>query len=261
MKFITLILLLNLFSCATPTTKSENLVSLSHESIMATNWYQTSGEARALYYQGYQLASLNFLNTLSKKTNKPKAVVVDIDETILDNSPYQAKIIQTKSGYPQHWEEWINASKAEALPGSLDFLKLVDSKKVEVFYISNRKLKDRRITFELLKKLKFPVKSEEQILVQTDSSDKSDRRNNVASRYEIVILVGDNLNDFTGLFENKTNDEKKLLVDGMKDEFGRRFIILPNPLYGDWEGALYNYNYRIPDAEKHNLRMEALKSF
>lgn len=261
MKIFALILIFNLYSCSSSQVKPETSDSISKESITATNWYQVSGEARALYYQGYYLATLAFKNSLKMKLKKPRAVVVDIDETVLDNSPYQAKIIAEKTGYPKYWDEWIEASKAEALPGSVEFLKFVDSKKAKIFYISNRKEKHRKLTFDLLKKLGFPIQNEEDILVQTTTSDKSERRLFVESKYEIVVLVGDNLNDFTGLFELKSNDEKKKLVDEMQSQFGNRFIILPNPLYGDWEGSIYNYNYRLPNKEKHDLRLKALRSF
>lgn len=259
MKLLALVLIFNLYSCSS--VKEKKPASISEESIMATNWYQTSGEARALYYQGYNFATLSLKEALKKKSAKPKAVVVDIDETILDNSPYQAKVIQEDTSYPEYWADWINASKAEALPGSVEFLKFADSKKVKVFYISNRKSKDQKMTYELLARHGFPIKGDDQLLLQSDVSDKTPRRAQVSKNYEIVLLVGDNLNDFTNLFEGKTNEDKRKLVDEHKIDFGTKFIMLPNPMYGDWEGALYDYNHKRTQEEKHQLRMKALRSF
>lgn len=249
------------WSCSTTQDKSPAEMPLAQEGLLATNWFQTSGEARALYLQGYYFARLSFNDSLKIKTKKPKAVIVDIDETIFDNSPYQAKAIQEKVSYPVYWKEWVETESAKALPGSLEFLKYVTNKGGVVFYVTNRKEEERAATYNNLTKLGFPIKDHSQLLTRVDKSDKSDRRALVKKTHAVVLLVGDNLNDFDGVFEKKSVAEKEQLVDKMKNDFGPKFIILPNPLYGDWEGALYDYNFKLSDQEKHEQRMKALESF
>lgn len=261
MKLLTLLFLVSFISCSTQSfSKKKEDVSLANETLSATNWFQTSAEAKALYLQGYYLARLSFDTNSKKRTSKPKAIIIDIDETILDNSPYQAKLIEKDVTYPVYWKEWIDQNSAIPLPGALEFLRYVEDK-ATVFYISNRKMGDKDKTYSRLQKLGFPIKDTNQLLIQVSTSDKSDRRKLVSDKYEIVLLIGDNLNDFDGVFEGKSVPEKEKLVNKMKDDFGKKFIILPNPLYGDWEGALYDYNYKLTNEKKHELRMKALQSF
>lgn len=267
-KSINILLLLHLFpmlfSCATKTPHSEALVNeqkISNQAMLATNWYQTSGELAALYLQGYQLAELRLNEQLKIRSKKPYAIIIDIDETILDNSPYQARLIKENASYPKYWSEWINLATAKALPGALDFLRYAHQKNVEIFYITNRKENEKLVTFNHLKRLTFPITSESHLLVQTDKSNKSDRRNIVIEKFNVALYIGDNLNDFDGVFEKKSVAEKFNLINNLKESFGRKFIIMPNPLYGDWEGALYQYNYKISPGEKLDLRLKALNSF
>lgn len=265
----TLILVLSsilFFSCASSHHKTEAGASAlkvsPHQHLVAsTAWFQTAGEARALYYQGYNLAKMSLDQELKRKSDKKRAVVVDIDETVLDNSPYQAKQILEGFAFPDHWNEWIDSEKAAALPGAVEFLTYADKKGVEVFYISNRKPNQLKQTIQNLKKLGFPLRGESNVLLQTAESNKTARRDIVSQTHNIVLLVGDNLNDFTGLYDKKSVAEKKEITDKLKNDFGSKFIILPNPMYGDWEGAIMNYDYKLNEETKDAKRKSALHGF
>src|SRR5712692_1050825 len=84
----------------------------------AVLWQQTSGERRALSYQAFALARLMLDQDfrVNRRNRKPRAVVVDLDETILDNGRYEAKLLQDRVNYPQGWTEWINRAEATAVP-------------------------------------------------------------------------------------------------------------------------------------------------
>jgi len=131
---------------------------LNEQLVMGTLWYQRSAEMRAISYQAFNMAKLVFDMDLQKKASgKKRAVVVDIDETVLDNSPYEAGIVGKDTGYPTGWAEWCNAAKAEALPGAVDFLNYVVKKGADVFYISNRKVQFKEGTMKNMKALGCPV--------------------------------------------------------------------------------------------------------
>nr|MBA3806230.1 5'-nucleotidase, lipoprotein e(P4) family [Acidobacteriota bacterium] len=113
-----------------------------------------------------------------------------------------------------------------------------------------------------LKKLGFPGVTDETLIVRTDAdaSSKEPRRKLIAQRYRIVLLLGDNLNDFSEAFEKTTVAGRISAADQSKALFGTRFIMLPNPMYGDWENSVYEYNFKLTDAQKAERRRSLLKT-
>ncbi len=228
--------------------------------VMSVVWYQTAAEFKAHCYQAYNLGKLMLDNDLALiQRSKKRAIIVDVDETVLDNSPHSALLIKEEKTFPYQWNEWVGAAKAEALPGAVEFLNYASSKGVDVFYISNRTVEQVAPTMENLKKAGFPQAQADHLLFRTNESGKEKRRLTVAEDHDIVLLFGDNLNDFSYVFEKKSIVDRSGEVTRLKNEFGKQFIVLPNPIYGDWEGAVYNYNYRLSDEEKDALRKSALR--
>ncbi len=232
---------------------------LNEQLVMATLWIQRSAEFRALSYQAYNVAKMIFDFDLQRgATGKKRAVIVDIDDTVLDNSPYEAGIVDNNFGYPTGWGDWCNTGIAKALPGAVDFLKYVVSKGGDVFYLSNRKVKYKEGTMKNLKALGFPQVTDDRMLLREKTSDKEPRREIVRKEHRIVLLMGDNLNDFDNIFRKKNLDDRASAVDQVKDQFGSKFIVLPNPMYGDWEGGAYKGNWKLSPAEKNKARKAAL---
>lgn len=239
-----------------------NNISTREHNVMAVLWFQTAAEARALQYQAYNMARMMLDQDLVQtKTDKKRAVVVDIDETILNNSPYEGRAIRINRGYPYEWERWIDLAQAEAIPGSLEFLQYAASNNVDIFYVTNRKERDRKGTLENLRRLGFPQADDAHLLIRTEESSKEARRQYIARTHHIVLLLGDNLADFSHVFDKKSVQQRNDEVDRLKTEFGKRFIVLPNPIYGDWEDALYDYQTGLPDSVKNVRRKQALKGF
>jgi 5'-nucleotidase (lipoprotein e(P4) family) len=227
-------------------------------------WTQASGERNALAYQAFALARVMLDRDLRiHRANRPRrAVIVDIDETVVDNSRYQVMLLKTQQNYnSQNWTEWVNRAEATAIPGAVDFLRYTASHGVRIFYITGRKTIEKPATIVNLKKLGFPDISDQTVLVQTNqSSSKEDRRQLVRKQYRIVLLMGDNLNDFADWFENsKMVADRLASVEQNKAQFGKRFIVLPNPMYGDWENAIYDYNFKLTEKQKAAKRAEYLK--
>lgn len=233
----------------------------------ATLWQQTSGERRALSYQAFNLARMMLDRDLRvhRRDRKPRAIVVDCDETILDTSRFEGKEITARMNYNQKdWTEWINRVEAEAVPGAVEFLRYASAHGVRVFYVTNRNESQRAGTAANLKKLGFPNVNDQTLLIQTDLKDssKEGRRRDVGARYRIVLLMGDDLNDFAAVFENSmTIADRIAAADRFKEEFGKRFIMLPNAMYGNWESAMYGYNFKLTEAEKIEKRKSLLKDY
>ena len=234
----------------------------------AVLYMQKAAEYRALAYQAFNLAKMSLDADFDKKNLKklPKAerkraraVVVDVDETVLDNSPAQAAQIKNNQPFVQStWTNWVNMRKAKAIPGAVDFLNHAASKDVRVFYVTNRIESEKAATIDNLKAAGFPDVSEETVIVKTTESGKEARRQAILQKYRIVLLMGDNLNDLSNVFERKSVADRLSEVDRMREMFGRKFIVLPNAMYGDWESAIYEYQ-RLTEAQKAAKRAAALE--
>jgi 5'-nucleotidase (lipoprotein e(P4) family) len=241
----------------------------SEYQIGAILWTQTSAEYRALAYQAFSLARLRLdqdlgTHKLSRRSSrvKPPAVIVDVDETVLDNSRYQAELILRGVAYTQEsWQAWCNRAEAGAVPGAVDFLNYAFRRGVRVFYITNRRLGEKTGTMANLTKLGFPDVSEDTVMIreQAATASKESRRQRVGSRYRIVLLVGDNLNDFTDDFASKSIADRKAQVDHDVTEFGSRFIVIPNPMYGDWEYSINGNKSNLTESERQANRRAAMR--
>jgi 5'-nucleotidase (lipoprotein e(P4) family) len=227
--------------------------------VLSVLWYQQSGEMVALYYQGYNLAKNNLDQYLkNSKSKRKKAVIVDIDETVLDNSYYEARSIRTDSSYTSNnWNQWVSAAIADTLPGAYHFLIYAKSKGVETFYVSNRDSSMSQPTLKNLQKFNLPDADENHLFLKGKESSKEARRNKIAADYEIILLCGDNLADFYFAFDNRKESQLVDQVNAFKKEFGKRFIVFPNPMYGDWERPIYGREERTA-AQRDSLRKASL---
>jgi len=246
-------------------TKSTSHNSIREYSVQSVLWQQNSAEYQALCHQAFNSAKLCLRNTVKDdlNSNKPNAIVVDIDETLLDNSPYNANLIQVDEGYSKAtWLKWGKLKKAKAVPGSLNFLNFAKSKNLRIFYLSNRYNSQISETMENLSSLGFPDIIEENFLLREDTSSKELRRKKISETYNIVLLIGDNLSDFSDDFHKESSINRNLATESVKLKFGCEFIILPNPMYGDWEtSGIYEGKYDWSDIQKDSLRKSKLETY
>lgn len=256
---IILALSLTLAACSSPQKDTAKEGGELNHLIGSTLWMQRAAEVRALSYQAYNIAKLRLDEDIKKFPNakKPRAIVVDVDETLVDNSPFQARSVINKEAYPTGWKEWVEEARARAVPGALDFIQYANSKGADIFYVTNRKIRGFDPTYKNLVELGFPVKKEH-MLLRTSTSSKKERREKILETHRIVLLIGDNLNDFTHLFEKKPTDFRHQVADQLKDEWGKRFVVLPNPMYGDWEGAIYQYDWKKTLPQRRQTQMSNL---
>lgn len=250
------------------------------DGLNATAWVETSVEYRASALQSWKLAHLALPQALKDKRwtaaleqtgdygKLPPALIVDIDETVLDNSPAQARFLLEGNGRYSFgvWGRWTAEHKAKPVPGALEFLREADAKGVTVFYVTNRGVKDQNVTRQNLVEQGFPVKPAagklgDTLLMSSEqpgwTSDKTSRRAAIAQHYRILFLCGDDLNDF---FSAKlTLAERTAKAKEHEAWFGERWIMLPNPMYGSWEDALYNYDRLMAPAEVQQRKLKSLR--
>jgi 5'-nucleotidase (lipoprotein e(P4) family) len=263
--FLTALLLSNLMACRVQKIPAENYAARSlvvQGPLWGAMWQQKAAEYKALCYQAYNLARLRLDAILQQSTTKPFAIVTDIDETILDNSPYAVHQSLQNLGYADSsWMEWTAKLACDTIPGALTFLKYASSKGVKIFYITNRLEAERGATIKNLEQWNFPDAENDHLFLKQTTSGKEDRRKLVERNHEVVLLMGDNLSDFSSVFDKQPFDKRDVAVTNNAMAFGDKYIVLPNTAYGDWEGALYNYNYKLTTAQKDSMIKVQLRGY
>jgi 5'-nucleotidase (lipoprotein e(P4) family) len=225
----------------------------------AVLWFARSAEMKVLFEQAYDHAAIKLFNNLKSSEVNP-AVILDLDETVLDNSPYELERVEEGTPYSSDtWREWTARGEAAILPGAMNFLKYADSLGVEIFYISNRKQIEMDGTLQNLIDLKIPNADTSHIFLRTSTSDKTDRRARVLANHNVLVYLGDNLTDFSqSLADRETKDFGVSAVAAVSADLKERFIIFPNPMYGEWEKAIYENSYKLSSEEKLAKRKEIL---
>jgi len=212
---------------------------LAQQNVDATLYQNASAEGARLYEQCYELAKLRLDENLRRSDKRPPAVIVDVDETVLDNSAYQVTNIVRGRGYsPATWNEWALMASAKALPGALGFLRYAEAQGCQVFYITNRDASEKNATIKNLYELGFPFADAEHVMTMENGvSDKTERRGRVAKEHQVVLLCGDQLRDFDERFKDRSTDLGLPMVSALRDSLSRYFVLLPNPMYGTWLDA------------------------
>lgn len=228
-------------------------------SLLGVLYHQTAAEYRAICYQAYNLAGDRLVELLAEKEYKSAAIIVDVDETVLTNSVYNAREVVKAQHYPEDFYRWIEDMSSEPVSGAREFLLLADSLNVKIYYITNRRDHKKEATRGNLVKHGFPQAENEQILCKTRESSKEPRRQQVMQEHEVLLLIGDNLIDFADCFGEREVESRFAAVEKWQEEFGRRFIILPNIMHGMWLKVINDFEYNLSGAELKAKRLEHLE--
>lgn len=242
----------------------------SHEMLDATLWQQSSAEYDALARQIFLLARLRLAEGLedpdwraapeqvSDAASLPPAIILDLDETVLDNTRYEARIVLDYGSYSfDTFKAWCEQASAPAVPGVVDFLDYAAQRGVEIFYYSSRLESLRQCTQRNLLVLGLPAAGQPDHLLLNDGTSKAEFRQRLAADYRIVLLVGDSLEDFTEGFKAPAG-ERKELAEALSERWGRQWIMLPNPMYGHWEAAFYNFDYDMDRSDRLARKVRGL---
>ena len=253
----------------------------THDNLNAVAWVQTSVEYRAITTQTFRAAADHLDAALKEKhwdalvpdergnaaTGLKPAVVMDVDETVLDNSPYQARLIRDGKEYDEiSWDQWVAEKKAKPLPGVVDFARAAAEKGVTILYISNRAVHLKEATLANLREAGLPVADDSVFLglgtvvegCDQDGSEKDCRRQLAGRQYRVLMQFGDQLGDFVRIHDNSPAG-RQALADRYGGWFGERWWMLPNPTYGSWEPALFDNDWRQPRDARRAAKRAALE--
>jgi acid phosphatase len=250
------------------TARADSLARAAHlrnPLLHSTLWMQTAVEYDGAARQAYTVAKVMMERALADSVwtasleqaragadsygDKPPAVVLDVDETVLDNGPYQARLILDDESYnPDSWKGWVREERAGPVPGALSFTQAAAEAGVQVIYLTNRDGDVESATRDNLEALGFPVEDAPDAVLTQGERDgwesKEARREWVAERYRILLLLGDNFGDFVAESDT-TVAARRARGEAFQKYWGTRWIVLPNPQYGSWEGALFDFNYGL----------------
>ena len=250
------------------------------DNLNAVAWVQTSQEYRLLALQAFRAGHARLDAALADPawdalvaedranpaTGLPPAVIVDIDETVLDNSPYQARLVRDGGAYDATtWDAWVREERAPAVPGALAFAKDAAARGVTVFYVSNREVHLEAATLRNLRALGFPLDRPEQFLglgvvvdgCEQHGSEKTCRRQLVGRTHRVLMQFGDQIGDMATVLAN-TPAGRDAAIAPYLPWVGERWFVLPNPTYGSWEPALFDNAWALPPETRRQRKLDHL---
>lgn len=195
------------------------------------------------------------------------AVILDVDEAVLDNSPYQARLVLSGDEYNEFsWKKWCHEESAKALPGAVEFTQYAAAHGVAVYFVTNRAKDLDQATLANLRKAGFPVASDDAFLglgtvvtgCEQYGSDKGCRRRFVGRTHRVLMQFGDQIDDFVDVISN-TRDDRAKSIEPYMDWIGSRWWVLPNPSYGSWEPAQFNNDWSASRESRRKAKIEALR--
>jgi len=273
-----LTLLITLVACILTAGCSHHNSVKADDRALASSWMHNAAEYEYLSEATYRSARLALITALKDHSvtasieqaaagdyeNLPPAIVLDLDETVINNGPFQGYLIKSKENYnPETWKKWSDQMAAKPLSGAVEFLKFARDNGVTPIYVSNRVASEKTNTIKNLASIGIPTDSTKVLLKNEKenwTSDKQSRREYIAKKYRILLLFGDDLNDFISV-HGKSTEERNLISKPYKHNFGSTWFILPNPAYGTWVPAIYGGHYPGSYEKEHAMRIESLADF
>ena len=236
----------------------------AREQLHAVLWMQQAAEYRVLVQQTYRLATERLATAdqpgsaaleqdavpAQRLASLPPAIILDLDETVLDNSWFQARMLRDRVNYSDPiWDAWVQEAAAPALPGAREYLDAAAQRGVRIFYVTNRECPKvppvsgdpcpaKTATQRNLVRLGLPGAADPaNLLLRRERPEwaersKSARRAWIGERYRIIALVGDDMGDFV---DRRVHAARR---DELTPLFGTRWFLLPNAMYGSWERAV-----------------------
>ena len=235
--------------------------------MMAMAWKQTAAEYRALYHQGFNLARLRVEMALAtpREDSMPLAIITDVDETVLLANDYWGYLIDQGQDFfdDESWDRWVAQNRGIASPGALEFLNFCVANDVEIFYVTNRDQGDATVQLALdnLNAVGFPSVDSAHLRVLRETSNKELVQQEIREDFDVVVLLGDNLNDFARRYYSTDVDQRLGLMEQDRNRFGRDYILFPNPTDGHWIRAIFGESEPPPtDSNRATLRGAATRS-
>jgi len=266
--------LLNFGCGATPQTAPVTLHRATDDRLDAILWQVTSVEYRILAQSIYVSAAMNLDRALAdpqwtalptQRENYqmlPPAVIVDIDETVIDTTKFQSQMVRNQARFNSRpWVEWQARNESQAVPGAVEFITYAESRGVMVFYLTNRDYATEPSTRLNLKTIGLKLPEHVDTVLSRNErpdwpSDKESRRRYIAQSYRVLLLVGDDLADFISQY--RTPEQTRWREAQRYTQWGTKWFMLPNPMYGSWESTLYDFNLDLSAAEVSKIKLKRL---
>ncbi|KZC39328.1 MULTISPECIES: 5'-nucleotidase, lipoprotein e(P4) family [Rhodanobacter] len=266
---------------AAPAPAATTVSVAANDNLNAVAWSQTAIEHDLIYLQTYRDAQTRLLAAMKDRQwdalakddrvapagGLRPAVVLDIDETVLDNSPYQARLVRSGGEYNEaDWAEWCKQESAGALPGVVEFTRFAAKHGIAVLYVSNRAKDLDQVTLANLRKAGLPVSGPEAFLglgtfvegCEQVGTEKGCRRQLISRKYRVLMQFGDQIGDFVTVLANNAAGRQRAMAPYM-GWIGSRWFVLPNATYGSWEPALFNNDWSAPLEQRRRQKIDALR--
>jgi 5'-nucleotidase (lipoprotein e(P4) family) len=250
-----------------------------NDMLLATLWMQRSVEYKANALSVYALAKIRLDEALADKNwtaapieqkgayqALPPAVILDIDETALDNSLYEVWLMKNDQSFStQSWNAFVATQSSLPIPGAVEFAKYADSKGVKVFYITNRGVEVEADTRQNMDRYGFPMGGNvDTFLMQGEKPDwasaKGTRRTVITTGYRVLLNIGDNFGDFDDSYRSSENDRLKAF-EANRERWGREWLMLPNPSYGSFESAIFGHDFKTSREEQRKAKNDVLEGW
>lgn len=234
--------------------------------LWALAFKQTAAEFHALCHQAYNLARMRIDLALAARNSgdRPLAVITDIDDTILHANSYWGYLVNEGRDFFDDaiWDAWVPRNQITAVPGALEFFNYCDSHGVAVFYVTSRNQGERTFDYALahLRHLDFPLDSEANLFVFRETSDKTPARRKIGETHDIALMLGDNLNDYRRDYYVADVDERRALMERDREDWGTKFVLLPNPTDGHWVRAIFGDSEPLPSDDNRAILHDAATS-
>ncbi|HEX2167782.1 MAG TPA: HAD family acid phosphatase [Longimicrobiales bacterium] len=225
-------------ACASaPTQTAADAPAAEARAPNEVHWVRTAAEHRAIFLQTYRTATDRLRDFAEGRQPGTWAVILDADETVLDNSEYQRRLaVRGESFDPETWNDWVREGVADSLPGAAGFIRTVRELGGRVAIVTNR---DQVVCPETRTNLQQLSMRVDAVLCQSPGESGKDGRFRAVREgttgttlppLDVLMHVGDNIQDFPGLTQHIRNASPAAF-----DNFGRTWFLLPNPMYGSWE--------------------------
>ncbi len=248
----------------TTTTSNSTIEDVNTNNFMvAVAWKQNAAEYNALYYQGFNIARMYVEEALKNHTDtdKPLAVVTDFDDTLATPLEYWGYLIEQdiEAFDDEIWDAWIPENKMTPTAGAKEFLDFCKENNVAVFYVTSRDQGENTYAYALnnIKALNFPYADEEHLYVLMDTSNKEEIHQKIEETHDVIVKLGDNLNDFSRKYYVSDVEERNNLMAEDKDLYGIKYIIFPNPTDGHWIKAIFGESEPPDTAENRAIWKQA----
>lgn len=251
----------------------------ANDMLLATLWTQRAVEYKANTLAVFTLARIRLDEALADRSwtaapaeqkgdyqSLPPAVILDVDETLLDNSRYQVWMLKNNQSFSTRtWNEFCAAQISTAIPGAVEFATYADSRGVKVFYITNRDAVTEKDTRENMQKLGFPMGGNvDTFLMQNEQPGwggaKSSRRAVVTRDYRVLLNVGDNFGDFDDRYRGSEADRLKAYEADMP-YWGKQWLMVANPTYGSFDTAPFGHDFKKSREEQRKAKWDVLEGW